>query len=286
MIIEALSNVLNYLPSTQWTSTVMVGGVPVQESWVNSKFDILFGSSDAWNIGFGRNTHVFGPDLKVIADWSYLESKLIGLLPLKNPMGSGLLFGSGGATDFIMGDKGLLNYWGMNFTVERKAEANFESKFPAQGKFKTTMPLALWAGVILGFTALLGSIIAARVIYMTSGDPKNLATKIIKSAVPAIESRWVGIIKGYEKLALLAKQAEEKAKRDAAQDVLKAKKIAAIGSATAAFGLIVLTHAGIGQRLIQVQTDKISNGVVQTAEDLNNTLVFLGDCASLAGSIL
>lgn len=286
MIIEALSNVLDYLPSTQWTSTVKVGGVPVQESWVNSKFDILFGSSDSWILGFGRNTHVFGPDLKVIADWSYLESKLLGLIRLKNPLGSGLVFGSGGATDFIMGDKGLLNYWGMNFTVERKAEANFEAKFPVGSGFLTKMPWALWAAVILGFTALLGSIIAARVIYMTSGDPKNLATRIIKSAVPAVESRWVGFIKGYEKLALVAKQTEEKAKKDAAQALHQVEINAANASATAAFVPIVITHASIAQRLVQVQSDKLTRGVAQTVADLQNTLVFLGDCASLAGSII
>jgi hypothetical protein len=286
MIIEALSNVLNYLPSTQWTSTVKVGGVPVQESWVNSKFDILFGSSDSWNIGYGRNTHVFGPDLKVIADWSYLSSKLFGLLPPKNPIGSGLVFGSGGATDFIMGDKGLLNYWGMNFTVERKAEANFESKFPAQGKFFKTMPWALWAGVILGFTALLGSIIAARVIYMTSGDPKNLATKIIKSTVPAIESRWVGVIKGYEKLIFLKKNSDATSKK--AGDELKKnhRRLAILLQANIAFAPMAVSHTGIAKRLIELKSAQIAGEGEDISSQIENLLVYVGDIAFLAGSII
>lgn len=286
MIIEALSNVLGYLPSTQWTSAVKVGGVSTQESWINSKFDILFGSSDSWIIGFGRNTHVFGPDLKVIADWTYLESKLIGLLPLKNPVGSGLVFGSGGATDVIIGDKGLLNYWGMNFTVERKAEANFEAKYPAEGKFFTKMPWTLWAVIVLGFTTLLGSIIAARVIYMTSGDPKNLATKIIKSCVPVVESRWVGFIKGYEKLKLISKQSEEKVKKEEAILEKNFRKLAILLKTSVALAPVAINHTNIYKRLVYITNEKLADGSENIDSHLENLRVFIGDIALLAGSAL
>ena len=287
MIIEAFSAVFDWWPSTQWTASVKSGTGLNQEPWVNSKFDILFGSADSWNIGLGRNTHVFGPDLKVIADWTYLESKIGGLFPWKpGPKVTGVLFGSGGATDFIMGDKGLLNYWGMNFLAERKSSVSVDAKYPVGEGFFTKMPWSLWAGVILGFTALLGAIIAVRIVYMTSGDPKNLATKILKSVVPIIETRWVAVIIGYEKLAWAAKDAKLKADKETKETAVDLRKKASALASIPAFTQIIIAHSSIADRLITVRMNEVAAGVVQNTVNLNNTIQFVGDIKTLAGSIV
>lgn len=285
MIIEAI-NVFEWIPSTQWTASVKSGTGLNQEPWVNSKFDILFGSADSWNIGLGRNTHVFGPDLKVIADWTYLESKIGGLFPRPGPKVTGVLFGSGGATDFIMGDKTLLNYWGMNFLAERKSSVSVDAKYPVSKEGFTKMPWSLWAGVILGFTALLGAIIAARIVYMTSGDPKNLATKILKSVVPFIETRWVAVIIGYEKLAWAAKSAKEKADKETKETAVDLRKKASALASMPAFTQIIIAHSSIADRLITVRMNEVAAGVVQNTVNLNNTIQFVGDIKTLAGSIV
>lgn len=232
MLIEVASNLFEWLPSAQWTSTV--GGK--EEKWVNSSFNILFGSSDSWTIGLGRNTHVIGPDLKVIADWTYLEEKLYGFIggglaekypsleKLKpGPVAQGMIFGTGGATDVILGDKGLLNYYGKNFTAERKSNPKFEYKD------EKGLPSIVSVPLLLGFTALCGAIIAARVVYMTTRDPQHLAVRILKSTVPVLETRWVGLLQGIEKIKFaedLAKKDADKLKKEGAILVKKSKAFA------------------------------------------------------------
>jgi hypothetical protein len=147
------------------------------------------------------------------------------------------------------------------------------------------MPWTLWAGVILGFTALLGAIISARIIYMTSGDPKNLATRILKSVVPVVESRWVGVIKAYEKIAFSVKNMKTKADNDNEKNAVDGRKRVAIAASLIAFPQVVLTHTSIATRLIAIRKDEVEAEAVNAIENLKNTIEFCGDIISLVGSI-
>ena len=248
MLIEIASNLFEWLPSAQWTSTV--GGK--EEKWVNSSFNILFGSSDSWTIGLGRNTHVIGPDLKVIADWTYLEEKLYGFIggglakqfpSLKKlkpgPVAQGMIFGTGGATDVILGDKGLLNYYGKNFTAERKSNPKFEYKD------EKGLPPIVSVPLLLGFTALCGAIIAARVVYMTTRDPQHLAVRILKSAVPVLETRWVGLLQGIEKIKFAEDLTQKDADKLKKENTILVKKSKAFANAISEISKRIALHPNL-----------------------------------------
>lgn len=249
MLIEITSNLFGWLPNAQWTSTI----AGKEENWNNSSFNILFGSNDSWTIGLGRNTHVIGPDLKVIADWTYLETKLIGFFggAKLGPKLGGVIFGSGGATDVILGDKGLLNYYGQNFTAERKSGPKFEYKD------EKGLPLLVSVPLLIGFVALSAAIIAARVVYMTTRDPQHLAVRILKSAVPVLETRWVGLIQGIEKGLFAASEVEKIAKKTLDDAEVALAKTKAFSAAIVAISPRLINHPGLSQ-VVKKKTEDLA----------------------------
>ncbi len=91
------------------------------EKWKNSKYDIVFGDSTSFTLGLGRQTIVFGPDIKTILDWTVLFDWAGE--KIKNKLGKFFwngLWGQGGSTDFILGNKNIFNYGTGDFSITRK----------------------------------------------------------------------------------------------------------------------------------------------------------------------
>ncbi len=276
MFIELISAAFEWSPAGSWSSTV--GGK--EELWNNSTFNILFGSSDSWIFGLGRNTHVIGPDLKVIADWTLLEHKLIGFLGGKKlrPDVRGLVFGSGGATDIILGDKGLLNYYGENFTAERKHGPKFEFKEEYQDK--VTIPLIVSLPLMVGFVSLTAAIIAARVVYMTTRDPQNLAVRILKRSVPVFETRWVGLLQGIEKIKFAENSAKKDTEKLKNEGEILLKKSKAFANAISELSKRIVSHPNLAKD-VKLEAKRLRLVAADVKGQQNEVLIKLDDYVQL-----
>lgn len=203
--------------------------------WYNSQSSILFGDSSSWLIGLGRITNVFGPDLKVICDWTIALEWIPGLSQLssKYPNFYGALMGTGGSTDFILGGKDLFNYGATtDFTFTRKKYPTIKVdkwKYKKDGaewvkNKESYFPGVLKVAVFFPYLLLLSSVVTARLAYMQVGVFSNQAVrdqlqKLVIMLTPLIESRWIAAIKIIEQLIeskrlveVLTKEAKVEAK--------------------------------------------------------------------------
>ncbi len=181
------------------------------EVWYNSKIDITFGDSTSWLIGLGRMTNIFGPDLKVVADWLFISELLIDKIPLtklKNILEP--LSGSRGATDLILGGKDSLNYGPTkDISIVRKKDKPLEVKIFGQTKGQKLWPTPLVKLIIFPYLVLLTIVVTSRLAYMQVGkfSEKNVRDQVrgaLNMSAPLIESRWVACLLLYEKLTFTA----------------------------------------------------------------------------------
>ena len=179
------------------------------EVWYNSKTDITFGDTTTWLIGLGRMTNISGPDLKVVADWSFIFDLIPEPTNKVLRLGKSLLFGAGGATDLILGGKDSLNYGHtQDISIVRKKEPPLEVKIfgknPNRGeKF---LPNSLLLLIILPYLVLLTIVVTSRLAYMQVGkfSEKNVRDQVrgaLNMSAPLIESRWVACLILFEKLS-------------------------------------------------------------------------------------
>lgn len=236
---------LEYSPLGDLNKTSVDGK---DEFWYNSKVDITFGDTTTWLIGLGRITNVCGPDLKIIADWTFFIDKLMGKVASKLPKTKkylDVLSGTGGSTDVIFGVKDLINYGHTQDTnIIRKNTAPLEIKI-FKDKLKpgeSLFPKALIALIVLPYLTLLTIVVTSRFAFMQVGifSEEKLREQVkgaLNLSAPLIESRWVACLKLYEKLTYTSdqlKKTTEKLKTEAnklANEVNKnAKKLKAQAS--------------------------------------------------------
>ena len=188
-----------------------------EEVWYNSKTDITFGDSNTWLIGLGRTTNIFGPEIKVVADWTFIEELLSEPFNHKFSGKGGqtigaLLFGVGGASDVLLGVKNFINYGDtQDTTVIRKHTAPLEIKIfkDKLKKDESLFPTDLMWLIVFPYLTLLALVVTIRFANMQVGafsdkDLREKVTKAIGVAAPLVESRWIALLLVYEKVTYTA----------------------------------------------------------------------------------
>ena len=223
-----LAPLLEYTNLGKYTQNVEKDGKSKEELWYNSATNITFGDSNTWLIGLGRTTNICGPDIKVVADWTFIEELLSEPFNHKFSGAVGqtigaLLFGVGGASDVLFGVKNLINYGDtQDTTVIRKHTAPLEIKI-FKDKLKageSLFPTDLVLLIVLPYLLLLTMVVTIRFANMQVGvfaeeSTREKVAKALSVLAPLVESRWIALLLVYEKLTYTADQLEKsKAKLD------------------------------------------------------------------------
>jgi hypothetical protein len=210
-----LAPLLEYTNLGKYTHNVEKDGKSKEELWYSSATNITFGDSNTWLIGLGRTTNICGPEIKVVADWTFIE-ELISKKMEHYPITQALLFGVGGASDVLFGVKNLINYGDtQDTTVIRKHTAPLEIKiFKDKLKAGELFPTSLGALILLPYLILLTMVVTIRFANMQVGvfaeeSTREKVAKALSVLAPLVESRWIALLLVYEKLTHTAKQLEE-----------------------------------------------------------------------------
>jgi|GEM_PF-4086458 len=216
-----LAPLLEYTNLGKYTHEVEKDGKSKEEFWYSSATNITFGDSNTWLIGLGRTTNICGPDIKVVADWTFIEELLSEKFNHKFSGAVGqtigaLLFGVGGASDVLFGVKNLINYGNtQDTTVIRKHTTPLEIKiFKDQSADHTLYPPSLGALILLPYLILLTMVVTIRFANMQVGvfaeeSTREKVAKALSVLAPLVESRWIALLLVYEKLTYTAKQLKE-----------------------------------------------------------------------------
>jgi len=265
------------------------------EVWYNSKIDITFGDTTSWLIGLGRMTNISGPDLKVVADWSFIFELIPEPTNKALRWGKSLLLGAGGATDLILGGKDSLNYGHTQDTnIIRKNAAPLEIKI-FKDKLKageSLFPKALIALIVLPYLTLLTIVVTSRFAYMQVGafSEKNLREQVrgaLNLSAPLIESRWVACLHLYETYTYTSgelKKLTAKLKKDVddAQETMEnhSYKLAAEAKN------ILIVDPAILRAQIEDQTNLIQDHLSKTAKQTKDALEKASDTLKISVSLL
>lgn len=273
MPLDIIYNALNtFGPLGNLRSTPV--GATAEQNWINSKYDIVFGDTTSWILGFGRTTNVLGSDLKLVMDWTDLLSYFS--VVSKYPKTSALLWGQGGSTDIILGTKNLINYGSSDFTITRKKDKTTEIKLIGE----EWPNIALLVMISVAVVTLVGLNIGARVVFMTptpwvttDTDRKRVQSSLQFSS-STILPRFYALLVIYERISKFARDINnEVAKINDALDSL-AKELREATSEIANQAVIVgKSPHGSKVLLAELNNDKnqlkrISADVVNSVDDL------------------
>jgi hypothetical protein len=263
------------------------------EKWVNSKFDIVFGNSASWILGFGRNTSLLGPDLKVVMDWSIV----LDAIP---PLGywSAFGFGKGGATDLILANKDSLNYGNIDSTFSRKKHGP-RKKERVDGWPSFWLVLTL----TLSISVMITAVVMARVIYMgvwidpldptksndisvkEQREKYNLIRELIQIHVGLIETRLVAVLFVYECTLLAVEEAKKKVeevKKEIENISVLAIEISQLITETSKS---IITNAEVPLEITNI-IENTSKSIASSADNVENHIVeLIDDVGSIVGLI-
>ncbi|MCY2950264.1 MAG: hypothetical protein NTZ71_19005 [Planctomycetota bacterium] len=198
-IFELIGAALDFTPLNKYTEEYHL---------TNSSYSSIIGDNTAFIIGGGRNTNIYGTDVKLVIDW---EEFIINLatggnssLPSLSNSGMkwlGFLFGIGGDTGLLVGNKSDFKYWGEDFSVARQRH-EFKCTVPQSNHHEVPVPLPVKIALGLGTIGLLLASLIARFefgLYSTaSATQYPLNTSIVATVIPAFETRWLFTMKFIE----------------------------------------------------------------------------------------
>ena len=216
-----LGPVLEYTNLGKYTQKVVGNdGKSTEVPWYSSQTNITFGDSNTWLIGLGRTTNICGPEIKVVADWTFIEELLYEKVKHSFDYSPGkfgqtveaLLFGAGGASDVLLGVKNFINYGDtQDTTVIRKHTAPLEIKIfkDKLEKDESLFPTDLLALILAPYLILLALVVTIRLANMQIGvfsdkDRREKVAEAIGVAAPLVESRWIALLLVYEKVTYTA----------------------------------------------------------------------------------
>lgn len=294
MPLDAIFEYVNQFTPLGSYKGVNLNGSP--EKWVNSKFDIVFGNSASWILGFGRTTSLLGPDLKVVMDWSIV----LDAIPL-GFYGSAVSFGKGGATDLILANKDSLNYGNIDSTFTRKKiAARKKERVPPEDAWPSFW---LVLTLTLSISVMITAVVMARVIYMgvwidpldptksndisvkEQREKYNLIRELIQINVGLIETRLVALLFAYE-CTLLAVENTDKMRKELEEETEKIKKLSnetlLIVNETSKS---ILTNAKVPQE-INNEIKNASKAISSSADNFNNKIEEVtDDVGAISGKI-
>jgi len=192
-IFEAIGGALGFSPLEKFNK---------EYNLTNSSYSSIIGNNTAFIIGGGRNTNIYGTDVKLVIDWeTFFVNSSTGGKSFPGMMASGFIFGIGGDTGFLIGNKSDFKYWGEDFSVARQRH-EFKCTFPQLNKQEIQIPLSVKIAIGLGTIGLLlGSLIARfefGLYSTTSATQHPVSTSIVAFVIPAFETRWLFTMKLIE----------------------------------------------------------------------------------------
>ncbi len=204
-------------------------GIPLEnsksaKSIINSSYSSIIGDSLAFVIGGGRATNIYGGDCKMVIDWEKLF-EMLGEKYAETFMKyfGGLIFGLGGDTSVVFGDKNAFTYEGTDFTSKR-ARTKYERTAMELG---IPIPLTL----ALGSMGLLAAALVLRFKYgvynssqKTSAtwdeDTQGKALDLGMTLIVTLQPRWLRLMQSLEKFLFIV-DAAAKAALQTAVDALE-----------------------------------------------------------------
>lgn len=183
-------------------------GVPLEnseatKSGINSSYSSIIGDSLAFVIGGGRATNIYGGDCKMVLDWEKLVEMLFDGIPdfMGKELLGGLIFGLGGDTSVVFGDKNAFTYEGTDFTSKR-ARDKLEVTTKELG---IPLPLTL----ALGSMGLLAAALVLRFKYgiynssqKTSNtwneDTQGKSLDLVMTLLVLLQPRWLKLMQTLE----------------------------------------------------------------------------------------
>lgn len=249
--------------------------------------NIVFGDSCTWLIGLGRITNIFGPDLKVVADWNFIYD----IANIKPGSGSGwakainVVSGSRGTTDLILGGKDVFNYGiHTSYAVTR-------SRYPQQ-KIEISQwqknekggwninadwfPNKIKLTIYLPYILILSSVVTSRLAYMQLGifaneNVRSMLQQILIRAVPLVESRWVVLIKIMEQMIESKKNIKKStgAAKDQTELIIQQKDEALIDVANMVKSSVIMQKTPEERKII---LERINKQLVDSKANVNDTL--------------
>lgn len=189
----------------------VIGNLAEWNDWgfTNSSYGSVIGDEIYFTMGGGATYNILGTQTTLVIDWESLLEHFFHLGPMSSFKGmmGGLLFGIGGDTSMVLGNSNSFSYMGDEFSVVR-GRNNIECKYDAGNL--TTLGLGGLApsvynapvyAVALGCLALFTGALVLQLKYkvgLGDGDSGSATEKLAISLIPALETRWLWVVKALE----------------------------------------------------------------------------------------
>lgn len=181
---------------------------------INNSYNCYVGSVLAFYIGKGRVTSIFGGETKLVFDWEAVFLKLMEDRPLPGtttwiPINARSRKAMGGGdTTLVLGPTNKLNYYGGDAAINRARDDfamvwNQTGTRPGIGK-KTadvvkseSIPLVVWAILLLGFLGIFATAMILRYLWRFSTVPSAGETKqemLASVLIPMFEGLWISLL--------------------------------------------------------------------------------------------
>lgn len=189
----------------------VVGNLAEWNDWgfTNSCYGSVIGDEIYFTMGGGATYNILGTQTTLVIDWESLLEHFRHLGPMSSFKGmlGGLLFGIGGDTSMVLGNSNSFSYMGDEFSVVRgrnTIECKYDSSDLATlglGGLTPSVYNAPVYAVALGCLALFTGALVLQLKYklgLGDGNSGSTTEKLAISLIPALETRWLWVVKALE----------------------------------------------------------------------------------------
>jgi len=189
----------------------VIGNLAEWDDWgfTNSSYGSVIGDYIYFTMGGGYTTNILGTNTTLVIDWESILEHFLHLGPMTSLKGilGGLLFGIGGDTSMVVGNRNTFSYLGDDFSAIRGRQ-NIECKYDSGdlttlglGELSPSVYNAPVYAVALGCLALFTGALVLQLKYklgLGEEDTESNTEKLAISLIPALETRWLWVVKALE----------------------------------------------------------------------------------------
>jgi len=189
----------------------VIGNLAEWDDWgfTNSSYGSVIGDYIYFTMGGGYTTNILGTNTTLVIDWESILEHFLHLGPMTSLKGilGGLLFGIGGDTSMVVGNRNTFSYLGDDFSAIR-GRHNIECKYDSGdlttlglGGLSPSVYNAPVYAVALGCLALFTGALVLQLKYklgLGEEDTESTTEKLAISLIPALETRWLWVVKALE----------------------------------------------------------------------------------------
>ena len=189
----------------------LIGGLSDGLDWglTNSTYQNTLGDYVQFAIGGGYTTNILGTQATLVIDWESVLEHHFGPITSGWGVAGGLLFGIGGDTSMLWGNRSEFSYQGCDFSVSRgrtnpPMECHYvDNQLSSLGlnNWKPNIYNAPVYAVMLGSLALFTAALVLQFKYKAglTGDPASSEAEILAvEIIPTVETRWLWVVKLLE----------------------------------------------------------------------------------------